>query len=105
MDCNCCTCHSVFDGSHCSRSLTFKTFFFLIEILDFKSLWLLIKSSIPYWLFLPTLVGSFTLYSMARLSDISWGNRVSVSGSNFKNASQHEVAQSQQELSNNALGP
>jgi hypothetical protein len=40
---------------------------------------------------------------MARLSDISWGNRVSVAGSNFKNASQHEVTQSQQELSNNAL--
>ncbi len=71
--------------------------------LDFKSLWLLIKSSIPYWLFLPTLVGSFTLYSMARLSDTSWGNRVSTTGSNFKSATQFEVAQSQQELSNSAL--
>jgi hypothetical protein len=71
--------------------------------LDFKSLWLLVKSCIPYWLFLPTLVGSFTLYSMARLSDTSWGNRVSTTGSNFKSATQFEVSQSQQELSNNAL--
>jgi hypothetical protein len=78
--------------------------FFMAAIsLNFTSLWLLIKCSIPYWLFLPTLVGSFTMYSMARLSDTSWGNRVSVAGTNFKTASQHEIAQSQAELSSNSL--
>lgn len=41
-------------------------FFMAVVSLNFKSLWLLVKSCIPYWLFLPTLVGSFTLYSMAR---------------------------------------
>lgn len=78
-------------------------FFMAAVSLNFRSLWLLVKSCIPYWLFLPTLVGSFTLYSMARLSDTSWGNRVSVAGSNFNSATQHEIAQCQQELSSNSL--
>jgi len=71
--------------------------------LNFTSLWLLVKCSIPFWLFLPTLVGSFTMYSMARLADTSWGNRVSVAGTNFKAASQHEIALVQEDLSNNSL--
>jgi chitin synthase len=31
---------------------------------------------IPYVLFLPTLLGTFTLYAYARSYDVSWGNRV-----------------------------
>lgn len=42
---------------------------------NFKSVFLLFLHYIPYLLFLPTLVGTFSLYSLARLSDTSWGNR------------------------------
>jgi hypothetical protein len=40
---------------------------------------------------------------MARLADTSWGNRVSVAGTNFKSATQHEIAVVQEDLSNNSL--
>ncbi len=70
--------------------------------LNFKSLGYLIISCIPYWLFLPTLVGSFTIYALSRLSDTTWGNRVSVAGSSFKGASQKQLADLQADLSCNA---
>ncbi len=70
--------------------------------LNFKSLGYLIISCIPYWLFLPTLVGSFTIYAFSRLSDTTWGNRVSVAGSSFKGASQKQLADLQADLSSNA---
>ena len=74
-------------------------FFMALVALDFKSFWLLLKSCIPYWLFLPTLVGSFTTYSIARVADTSWGNRVSVAGSNFKGSTQKELSDLQEDLS------
>ena len=77
-------------------------FIMAIVALDFKSLGFLLISCIPYWLFLPTLVGSFTIYALSRLSDTTWGNRVSVAGSSFKGASQKQVADLQADLSSNA---
>lgn len=71
--------------------------------LDFRSLWMLIKGAIPFWLFLPTLIGSFSLYAIARVCDTTWGNRVSTAGSNFKGATQKELDDLQTDLSNNAL--
>lgn len=70
--------------------------------LDFKSFGYLLIACIPYWLFLPTLVGTFTIYALSRLSDTTWGNRVSVAGSNFKGASQKQLADLQADLSSNA---
>ena len=59
--------------------------------LNFKSMLYILVALIPYWLFLPTLVGTFVMYSMARFSDITWGNRVSYAKSSFQDASQNEV--------------
>lgn len=50
-------------------------FIMAIVSLNIRSLILIIFSFIPYILFLPTMVGTFTIYAMARLSDTSWGNR------------------------------
>lgn len=36
---------------------------------------LMLKSCIPYVLFMPTFVGYFLAYSLNRLADVSWGNR------------------------------
>eukprot|EP01052_Picozoa_sp_SAG31_P025544 SAG31_NODE_2244_length_6101_cov_2.601133_3_plen_773_part_00 len=36
---------------------------------------LMLKSCIPYLLFMPTFVGYFLAYSLNRLADVSWGNR------------------------------
>lgn len=78
-------------------------FIMSIVALDFVSLWMLIKSCLFFWSFLPTLVGSFSLYSLARVCDTTWGNRVSVAGSNFKGATQRQLADLQEDLSSNAL--
>jgi hypothetical protein len=51
--------------------------------LDFLSFFLLLVGFIPYVLFLPTLIGVFTVYAIARLGDTSWGNRLSSVGSGF----------------------
>ena len=51
--------------------------------LDFVSFFLLLVGFIPYVLFLPTLIGVFTVYAIARLGDTSWGNRLSSVGSGF----------------------
>ena len=36
---------------------------------------LLVRAFWPYWMVLPVYVGGFTSYSVARLTDLSWGNR------------------------------
>jgi len=77
-------------------------FIMALIALDFKSFGYLLIACIPYWLFLPTLVGTFTIYALSRLSDTTWGNRVSVAGSNFKGASQKQIADLQADLSSNA---
>jgi hypothetical protein len=46
-----------------------------LAALDLESCWLMIKSMIPFYLFLPTLVAWFGSYSFARLWDLTWGNR------------------------------
>ena len=56
-------------------STIFLPFVMALLALDFKSLLLLCFSAIPYFLFLPTLVGTFSIYSMTRLADTTWGNR------------------------------
>lgn len=78
-------------------------FLMAIIALDFKSLWLLVKAAIPFWLFLPTLNGAFALYALARVADTTWGNRVSVAGSNFKRATYNQLQDLQRDLSSNAL--
>jgi cellulose synthase/poly-beta-1,6-N-acetylglucosamine synthase-like glycosyltransferase len=45
--------------------------------MNLKSIVYILFGYILYWLFLPTLCGTFVLYSVARLSDITWGNRES----------------------------
>lgn len=40
-----------------------------------KSFLLMVISIIPYYLFLPTLVGWFSAYAFARTWDLTWGNR------------------------------
>jgi len=41
----------------------------------FHSLWYMIKSALPYFIFLPTLVSVFGSYSYSRTWDMTWGNR------------------------------
>jgi hypothetical protein len=65
--------------------LLFLPFLMMLISLDFHSFGLLLLSFIPYLLFLPSLVGTFTLYSMARIGDTSWGNRASSDRWLFKN--------------------
>ena len=77
-------------------------FFMAIVSLDLKSLGLLLVSCIPYWLFLPTLIGSFTIYAFSRLSDTTWGNRVSEDGAGFKDISRNQIINLQNDLSSNA---
>ncbi len=60
-----------------------------------------------YWPFyvlcLPTLVGTFSLYSMARLSDTSWGNRTVAAKSVFSGpVTDKEIGDLQSELKANA---
>ncbi|ARF09660.1 glycosyltransferase [Indivirus ILV1] len=86
----------------CTVAIMSMPFIMAIVALDFKSLGYLLISCIPYWLFLPTLVGTFTIYALSRLSDTTWGNRVSAAGSSFKGASQKQVADLQADLSSNA---
>jgi cellulose synthase/poly-beta-1,6-N-acetylglucosamine synthase-like glycosyltransferase len=86
----------------CTVSIMSIPFVMAAISLDFKSLGYLIIACIPYWLFLPTFVGSFTIYALSRLSDTTWGNRVSVAGSSFKGASQKQIADLQADLSSNA---
>ncbi len=86
----------------CTVAIMSMPFIMAIVALDFKSLGYLLIACIPYWLFLPTLVGSFTIYALSRLSDTTWGNRVSVAGSSFKGASQKQVADLQADLASNA---
>lgn len=70
---------------------------------NFRSVALLLLYAIPYYLFLPTLVGSFSLYSMARLHDVSWGNRQTTDRSGFSTAvSDAELDRLKKDLSSNA---
>jgi len=71
--------------------------------LDFKSFFLLLKSCIPYWLFLPTMIGSFMLYSIARVFDVTWGNRSGSAGANFKSATQKQLLDLENDFSSNSL--
>jgi hypothetical protein len=66
-------------------------FVMAIISLNFKSMGYVLISLIPYMLFLPTLVGTFVMYSIARLADITWGNRVSYTESSFEGASKEEL--------------
>jgi len=50
-------------------------FIIVLFSLDFKEFGKLLLYFIPYVLFLPTLLGTFTLYSCARSDDVSWGKR------------------------------
>lgn len=43
----------------------------------------MLKSAIPFYLFLPTLVAWFGAYSFARFHDLKWGNRPSDSLANL----------------------
>eukprot|EP00941_MAST-03F_sp_MAST-3F-sp1_P003302 g3302.t1 len=45
--------------------------------LNLYGFWLMITSFVPYYLFLPTLIGWFGAYSLARSHDLKWGNRPS----------------------------
>lgn len=58
--------------------------------LNFKSTLYILLSYIPYLLFVPTLNGTLMLYSLARYSDITWGNRVSDIKSSFVKSSDEE---------------
>jgi cellulose synthase/poly-beta-1,6-N-acetylglucosamine synthase-like glycosyltransferase len=70
---------------------------------NFKSLFFLLVHWIPYMLFLPTLVGSFSLYSIARLSDTSWGNRkVSAKSVFSEQVTDAQIDRLQAELNGNA---
>ena len=60
--------------------------------LDIKSICYVLFSFIPYWLFLPTLVGTFVMYSIARFSDITWGNRISDPQSSFHRANPEQIS-------------
>lgn len=66
-------------------------FIMAVVSLDFKSMGYVLLSFIPYWLFLPTLVGTFVLYSVSRFSDITWGNRFSKASSSFHNATSEQI--------------
>jgi len=77
-------------------------FLMALVALDFKSFGYLVISFIPYVLFLPTLIGSFTVYALSRLSDFSWGNRISVAGSSFKSVTHKQLADLQADMSSNA---
>lgn len=66
-------------------------FLMAIISLNVKSIFYVLFSFLPYFLFLPTLVGTFVMYSIARLSDITWGNRVSTAQSSFEGATKKEV--------------
>ena len=59
--------------------------------LNLKSMFYIVFSFIPYIIFLPTLVGTFVMYSIARLADITWGNRVSLAKSSFHGASDSDI--------------
>lgn len=71
--------------------------------LDLKSFLLLLKSCVPYWLFLPTMIGSFMLYSVARVFDVSWGNRGGSAGANFKSVTQKQLTEMSEDFSSNSL--
>lgn len=71
--------------------------------LDLKSFVLLLKSCIPYWLFLPTMIGSFMMYSISRVFDVSWGNRGGEVGANFKSATQKQISDLADDFSSNSL--
>jgi cellulose synthase/poly-beta-1,6-N-acetylglucosamine synthase-like glycosyltransferase len=77
-------------------------FLMALVALDFKSFGYLVISFVPYILYLPTLVGTFTVYSMSRLSDTSWGQRTTVAGSSFKSATHKQLADLQADMSSNA---
>lgn len=83
--------------------ILFSPFFMALLSLDFLSAWYLVKSCIPYWLFLPTLIGSFTIYSFSRLFDTTWGNRTSLVSSSFKSSTQKQISDLQGDLKSNSL--
>jgi hypothetical protein len=66
-------------------------FLMAVISLNFKSMAFVLLSLIPYLIFLPTLVGTFVMYSIARLADITWGNRISYTKSSFEGATKEEV--------------
>lgn len=47
----------------------------VISAYSWRSIGRTFKAFLPFYLFLPTLVAWFGTYSLARFSDISWGNR------------------------------
>jgi chitin synthase len=51
-------------------------FIIVLISFDLKEFLKLILYFIPYIFFLPTLLGTFTLYAYSRSYDISWGNRI-----------------------------
>lgn len=77
-------------------------FVMALVALDFKSFGYLLISFIPYVLYLPTLVGTYTIYSLSRLSDVSWGNRATVAGSNFESVNHKQLLTLQDDMSSNA---
>ena len=84
-------------------AVLFLPFVLGIIALDFYSLFLLLLCFVPYILFLPTLVGSFTLYSIARLGDTSWGNRATVAKTVFsEDVTDEEIAKLQSTLKSNS---
>jgi len=70
--------------------------------LDIKSFGYLLLTLIPYWLFLPTLVGTFVMYSISRFSDITWGNRISKSSSSFNDATPEQISVLKRKMNNMA---
>ena len=65
--------------------------FMALISLDLKSIFYVGVGYPIYWIFLPTICGTFVLYSITRLSDITWGNRISSEKSSFENSSDEDI--------------
>jgi len=50
---------------------------FLLALHSLKSFRLMLKSAIPFYLLLPTMVGYFGVYAFSRTWELTWGNRPS----------------------------
>jgi cellulose synthase/poly-beta-1,6-N-acetylglucosamine synthase-like glycosyltransferase len=67
--------------------------FILALLTDIKAFCGMIRTAIPFYLFLPTMIATVGSYSFSRFWDLSWGNRV-VEGSSMKsNKSKEDLEQ------------
>lgn len=55
--------------------IMFAPLLFSLLTCNFWSLWFLLWGFVPYYLFLPTTVGTFSLYAVAQSYNLTWGNK------------------------------